>query len=424
MDTKKAFQIGMKHGLFSTDYRRKDKIMRIAAIVCSVFILSACGSLSTNVAVLDPAVVQAAKSESFVSSEFAAAINQDKGYIVNKLAKKRRSLNDSFEDLSNAYLAYAEILSNTDSKKNTFTLIGKSWRKESKGSGAFNKKIDLLIDELAKLNLSVRQSIRTISERDAILKNNNSVPLETRTILTNRRVVFDNLNSALNSQKQHVSKMIENLEIEMNKAPPSTDVARIKATMKSARDKSSESISQIEKSLLNVLQVKSIRDDFFAYYVANAPEEKWEKKFNKVEAFGLFGDSDFIIVVDEAGNFKMKGISFNPGKVAEMASKVTLQSLILASSMSGISAPKGDSSTSDSHALVKSNNSLLNAESAFTNSENQYYEFQEALIDIAWSILQKQNELSATSSYVDATKAVKVTYEAHKARLTMSLSNQ
>lgn len=395
---------------------------KMISIMFTALLLSACGSISTTVSVLNPRVIENAKNTSIKESAFYAALNQDREYITEKLRPEREEINEISDRLGQAWILHASTQVQGSNRAKTAMAAGNSWKAQaSMTKGQFNQSVNTSISQIAQKNVDIRTLLAKNENRETILDGSTPIPAEIRTKLTNRQVIIDTLDTNIKGHKRSLNFDLArvttaNQGAKAEDAKPSI-TGNVDSLVGGLNKRSDASFLSIEEKLRDEVKRVSIDTDIYAYHVANADKPNWEEKYNKVDAFGLFGNSDFIIIVDGSGNLRMKGISFDPSKVAQMASKVTTQSIIMAASMMGAPVPKGDSAQSNSHQLVNSSDALNTKREESRQLIIQENEYRQALLAIANAAIEKEPQLDEPKKYNDATKAFKASFEAHKSRI-------
>ena len=74
----------------------------------------------------------------------------------------------------------------------------------------------------------------------------------------------------------------------------------------------------------------------FADIIAAADERLWKKNFNRAFAKGDLGNVDIVIRMNSAADFSVKGMRFDASTVAQIASKVLTQSLLVGAQLAGV----------------------------------------------------------------------------------------
>jgi hypothetical protein len=180
--------------------------------------------------------------------------------------------------------------------------------------------------------------------------------------------------------------------------------------------------SQVEADLKSITGGFTLAESGFAYAVASAPDERWAKQFNRTFGRGTFGNLNFAVKMVSLADFTIKGVTFDPSKVAQVASKVTTQSLLLAAQIAGVPV----TGLSIDQAQTGGALAAQSAELAETLESNQRFAAQEelrqkAIAAILARIAEEANNLSGTEAQrTEAIRAIAATYSAYKGLLRYS----
>jgi hypothetical protein len=157
------------------------------------------------------------------------------------------------------------------------------------------------------------------------------------------------------------------------------------------------------------------------YAVVSAHDDLWAEKFDYSRAYGLFGNTDIAIKAIGPGNFTIKGVSFNPADVAQAASKVTTQAVLLAAQIAGVPVNIAGTPSGDGAALAKSSTRLSEAISELNEEKADMMGFKDALLIIAQTIVDEKDRLANNSGEIrkEAIDAIKAVYQSQKTRLSL-----
>jgi hypothetical protein len=178
---------------------------------------------------------------------------------------------------------------------------------------------------------------------------------------------------------------------------------------------------------------QSVANDINAYLVASAPSGAWEPEFNKTVVDARWGNLDTAIKLIGLGEFTIKGVTFDPSKVAQVASKVATQSLLMATQIAGVpvklQGSAGSGGATDGAALAQASGALSDAEAQIDQQNAAARDYRRALVDIAQAILRETPQLvgpkgtedsaGAQEARLAAIKGIQATFEAQKPRLTL-----
>lgn len=151
----------------------------------------------------------------------------------------------------------------------------------------------------------------------------------------------------------------------------------------------------------------------FAYAVASAPDNLWKRDFNNALAKASFGNSDMVIRLNSTADFSVKGLSFDASKVAQVASKLLTQTVLVSAQVAGVPVPtarptpSGGSATGG-EALSASSAELATAEKALAVRDARLAAQKTAIRSLSQSMLQVTPQLGgslAAQGPADASRA-------------------
>jgi len=156
----------------------------------------------------------------------------------------------------------------------------------------------------------------------------------------------------------------------------------------------------------------------FAYFVASAPDKVWEKDFNRAFADTKFGNSDIVIRLNSTADFSVKGLLFDASKVAQVASKVLTQTVLLSAQIAGVPIPTASTgTTSGGDALSKSSSDLAGLDAAQAARDARVSGQKSAIRSLARSLLM------ATPQLTGAALAVKTKDDVERAAVHDSIDS-
>ncbi|MFN6992895.1 MAG: hypothetical protein ACK4PH_01755 [Aquincola tertiaricarbonis] len=134
----------------------------------------------------------------------------------------------------------------------------------------------------------------------------------------------------------------------------------------------------------------------FAYVVARAPDNLWATNFNRAFASGTFGNSDIVIRLNSTADFSVKGMLFDASKVAQVASKVMTQAVLIGTQMAGVPVSAASTGTpTGGEALSKSSADLATAEAALAKRQALVASQRDAMRSLARVILGSATQLES-----------------------------
>ena len=127
----------------------------------------------------------------------------------------------------------------------------------------------------------------------------------------------------------------------------------------------------IQAAQRSIIQGSEIATTEYAYAVASAPESLWKTNYNQAFGSGTFGNVDVVIRMNSTADFSVKGMRFDASTVAQVASKVMTQALLIGAQMSGVPVATASTGTSSGggDALSKSSADLAALDSALARRD-------------------------------------------------------
>lgn len=168
---------------------------------------------------------------------------------------------------------------------------------------------------------------------------------------------------------------------------PATTAAPAAAApeVKAATDQATAVNAVIQRSIIGD---GSLAATDFAYAVARAPEPLWANNFNRAFANGTFGNSDIVIRLNSTADFSVKGMLFDASKVAQVASKVMTQAVLLGSQMAGVPvATVSTGTTTGGDSLSRASADLATADGAIARRQAMVISQRDAVRSMARTIL-------------------------------------
>jgi hypothetical protein len=371
-----------------------------ASIAALLMSLSSCSSLNIEVAVLNPIQAEAEADRIKVRDELPVVLAQDFNSDIDQLYNSHFSYYVKCTDyyIANSVDSAPVKRQRAEAVQNEFPA---HWAasynniKETVGS----------IDDSIKTKLKVRDSI---SDKKAALQLP-KIDGELSALLRSRKNVINEFAKvvALDTDGGPSACMSENIP-KGNLTPgalPGSNTA-VKESQKAAKEKVQE-----------LFESNDLMNSPLVYAVVSADEQMWGKKFDYSGAKGLFGNTDIAIKALGPGNFTIKGVSFNPADVAQMAAKVTTQSVLLAAQIAGVPVNISGSSAGTGSQLASTSAALAASQSKQDQRKIDQMEFDAALSAIAQGILDEQDQLVNAKERKQALEAINAIYQAQKSSL-------
>lgn len=137
-----------------------------------------------------------------------------------------------------------------------------------------------------------------------------------------------------------------------------------------------------------------------AFAAANADDRHWEKDYNVASGSGLWGSTDTVIKLNDTADFSVKGLVFDARATAIMARKLTVSSLQLLASGSGIPVrlpdTKDENGKTVDGVVIDANDTILKAKSEIQAQETRATNYRAALKRVAYSTLSAANRINAS----------------------------
>ena len=378
------------------------------SVVVAFLMITACGgSLRVTVETIDPSYIETINTRQELIVVLAAAIDpgQPTQKYLRDLMKKHLS---NYEQLAKEYEKEADSIRDNEAAR-TLRHLASSLRVDSKDqiTPMYDKKIEQLNEldfEIAKVFSA--ESVKRPKELDLLGS-------ELSRLLVKRDSIVKKFKDAVYDDLADLKRTPALDPPEVKKAKEAVAL-QIKSTQKAAR------LIPIGAELV---------EDPLAYAVSSAPDEFWSQDFQETFGGGHFGDFNFAIKMENYASFTIKGLTFDPSEVANIASKVSAQSLLYAAQIAGVPVSLTDpgaelgggiSAIADrSEALVLMEENTM-ARAARLRSQKA------ALRLIADRIFSERENLESKNAIVRKTakEAIDATYTAHKTRLTLDGNNQ
>ena len=134
-----------------------------------------------------------------------------------------------------------------------------------------------------------------------------------------------------------------------------------------------------------------------AFAAANADDRHWKKDYNIASGSGLWGSTDTVIKLNDTADFSVKGLVFDARATAIMARKLTVSSLQLLASGSGVPVRLPDTKDENGNTVdgvvLDANDTILKAKSEIQAQEIRATNYRAALKRVAYSTLSTANRI-------------------------------
>jgi hypothetical protein len=373
-------------------------------VVVLLIALNGCASLKVNVSVLDPMVIEGETDRLFLRDALPKVLAMRSADVK---AKYQTLENEHFQ----AYVQLGEALNKecaiAERAAQLFSLCPSTLQAD------FNQFVRPHYAEAVPLIEAQREEVVKVSGQLKTASESEKPVLEPQLLASLREYDF------------RVRHFVAFVNADISGTPNNyqtgsfNDVRRVLSTIAAPVPTGAVAAAQraTAATLAELLKAHGLSEDPFAYVVASSEKARWAPHYNLTKAAGLLGASDIAIRMIELDNFTIKGIAFDPADVAQMASKVVSQSLMLAAKINGVSVDSpGSSEPGD--AIAKAGMEVTTLEDSLTRQEASLVDQRAALLDIAAAIARERVALKADGERAAAIEAIQAVYDAHAPRLT------
>lgn len=390
-------------------------IMGYLLIPVCLSILFGCASLEVEVAVLNPKVAQVEADKKIIRDLLPEIVAGESLTILSNLEELHGSY---YSELSKNYIKTSEAEKNSTAKK-VLKEIGddiennyaKTWKPKYKKVGAKITALDAQIRALADSSDKAPEGNADTSNDETLAR----LIRERQAILTH---FSDMVTNDLSGSGETVIKA-ENLV--KGEAPSVTRSVKSAEAVIASDVKTKATKTKTIQKATKLFEGNDFINSPVAYAVASADEGLWAKKYDYSGAFGLFGNTDIAIKAIDAGNFTLKGVSFNPADVAQVASKVTTQALLISAQIAGVPVNISGTPVGEGSALAVSSTRLEQSLAELSAEQAQMMGFRDALLILARTIVDETGRLKGKETNGAAVKesidAILAVYESQKSRL-------
>jgi hypothetical protein len=384
-------------------------MMRRLIMAFIAVILAGCAQIDVTVDVLDPSYVDAAKDQPALLKALAKTLDEPPPAIAPIIQR-----------------AVAE--GQADYRRRAAVIRAKGGELAAASANSLEK---VASEALAKLG---EQAIAELTqEYDQITKALGRRQEKTQgDILAGREQIPGDIIALLREREAVASKIKRDFDVEfrgrviaLNGLAPNAEESKTAPT-------TAQSAKSIEITLDTLLPGGGLANSAAAYFVASAPVDKWKRAFNRTLVEGRFGNLDTAIKLEDVADFTVKGVTFDPSKVAQVASKATVQGLLIASQVMGvpIRMTTPPASGEPGAALATSSGALADEQQALEEKRSFSADYRRALLDIADAILAEQAKLTGGDAAAEkatrsaAVTAIRATFDANASRLSVTSDNK
>lgn len=334
--------------------------------------LPGCGNLMVSVDVLDPQYVKAEIADDSLRKAHREIIHAQPGDLRAKLDKNFKAYQAAVIDLANSYERHAASLPDPDSTR-SLTQAAQS-HKIAISSGSIPA-------EVTKQGGLIEGLAQGIREASAAAKWSGLGPIPTapRSMLADflsqqKKIVVAQESDVLELQRDVAKIKAAAAATAKANGAASSVVTAAATTPKEVETKQQTALGAARRSIIEGAELSNTE---YAYVVAQADPGLW-KSYNVATGSGTFGDVDVVIRMNSTADFSVKGMRFDASTVAQVASKVLTQSVVLGAQMAGV--PVSNTSVGAGTGSKDGGEALASA-SANLNTLEQTLATREALID-------------------------------------------
>ena len=378
----------------------RETLVRVALPVVgllAVSLLAACGRMTVQVDVIDPAYVETVVQNVELQTQLREAFRPE---------EEKRSKYDQIQ--SNLESGFQQLI---DQAKRDDTAASRAAAEALESTRQVPlQEFKRLTDNLHALDMQIRQAVAEQPGGPSAL---DMTAPRINSLLLQRQATAE-------AGVENVLKLIDEIAAvgrgeELPGPTPLIGAERAPPTREPL------ALSQAIADLTKLTGGLTLTESAYAYAVASAPESRWAR-FNDTLGRGVFGNLNTAIKMEDLADFTIKGVTFDPSKLAQVASKVTVQSLLLAAQISGVPVAGLNLGQSDTgSALVAQSGALANIVASNQRFAARNQLRQEAIAAILTRIAQEKASIEGDeASRSEAHRAIRATYDAYKGLLRYS----
>jgi hypothetical protein len=391
--------------------------MHARMILMPALLCGSCAHMDAQVDVLNPAYVEAHRDQDADRKELVSIMAQTESDIRNSLQVSRAQVYAQYDASALVYESAAAKPGAVDS--GNLIAAANSLRTTAKSDFTSNL-FEPTVQSLLGIKQDVMQKLSQFPGTTGIdiIDGNERLPDDVQELIHRKSAVIQSYNNSVQLELRGLAAQAQSLKL------PATETAAVTAGIKGAEEQTSQYLT----SLLG--PNGDIAADTNAYIVAAAPTSQWHPEFNKTFVDANWGNLNTAIKLDGLADFTIKGVTFDPSKVAQVASKVTTQALLMSAQIAGVPVKLQHASSGGEANEAKSTTGASKTESQTRAQAAATQDFKGALIDIAQAILRENTEIegpkgspdsaAAKKSRLAAITAIQASFNAQKSRLSYS----
>lgn len=336
---------------------------RLVTLLACTAALVGCGQLRVKVDVLDPQYVRGEIGDEALRKTYRRILAASPGDLANQVVANYRVYQREVEELAKRY----ETLAKSFPEAQARSLVASANDLRQAASGGS------ILEGVMRQASVIEDKAQEVREAAATSRWTGRGPLPETIRAKLVELDAESKKLAVIQQKDLRELAIDSRRIAARAAQaPGAPASPAPRQQADAALKAAEAQERIVQAVAqrSIAQGSELTHTEYAYVVASAKPELWSEKYNEAVGSGTFGNVDVVIRMNSTADFSVKGMRFDASTVAQVASKVLTQSLLVGAQMAGVpvaAASAGTSSGGD--ALSKSSADLASLEQTLTNRQ-------------------------------------------------------
>lgn len=350
--------------------------------------LTGCGSLNVSVDVLDPEHVRSEMDDISVRKLYREVQSALPGDLAKRADARFNAFAKEVNELATRIRRTAEAL--PPAERDPVARAATELARGVGPSGDYRTRSDVQALELE----STAQKVRVEATR-LRFTGQGRLPAELRVLL----LEFLSIDKAMRGEQVAFVRTVErNLRYRIAAVPVGAAASAVtsptvQAAAAAVPPQAAVAVAVASRSIIGD---GSLVATDFAYTVAAAPERLWQPNFNQAFADTRFGNADMVIRLNSTADFSVKGLLFDASKVAQVASKVLTQTVLVGAQLAGVPVPTASNGTqSGGDALSKSSSELAAADASLAARDARAGAQKNAIRSLARSMIAATPQLSA-----------------------------
>jgi len=352
-----------------------------------------CGSLGVAVDVLDPGHVQQEMSDEGLRKLYREISVTQAEAFANRVDRQFNTFKQQVLLVTNEMMKLAPKLPTAE--KQAIDASAKAANDGVNDGGIYRVEASKAGDKLERLAQDVRDAgarvgyVRSVPIPPDLREKLVAFQAEDRRLRVVKVRAVRNLKAAAENAARSATKPADGSPAAVAAATAKT--VALAPALNAVATQADTGVNAIQRS---IIQDGSLAATEYAYVVASAPEGAWKRDFNRAFASGTLGNVDMVIRLNSTADFSVKGLLFDASKVAQVASKVLTQSVLLGAQMAGVpirtASPAGTAGTANANggeALSQSSVELGTAEATLEKRQALEASQRNAIRSLARSMI-------------------------------------